>query len=282
MQQGGKVILVTGASSGLGRAVASHLGNTGHTVYAGARSFKNEIPDNGNLKKVYLDVTDEKSINELIGNIISKEGKIDVLINCAAMLVLGSVEDISISEFEQVINTNLMGTVRMCKAVLPYMREKKNGLIINFSSIMGLLAIPFQCAYSASKFAIEGFSEALSLETRDLGIKVVIIEPTDHKSGSQKYRPKAKGAMSENSPYRDTFLRVTEKIDYDESHGSEPEKLAEVIGRIVDGKNPKLRYRIGKFDQKLSVTAKRILPGRVFESLIRSYYNAGSKQHLKK
>jgi len=265
MRQSGKIILVSGASSGLGFAVANHLGNMGHTVYAGARSYKNESPAEKNLKKIYLDVTDEKSVSEAVQNIIDTEGKIDVLINCAAMLVLGSVEDISVSEFEQVIDTNLTGTVRMCKAVLPYMRQRKNGLIINFSSIMGLLAIPFQCAYSASKFAIEGFSEALSLETKDFGIKVVVIEPTDHKSGSQKYRPHAKGAISENSPYRDAFLRVTEKIEYDESHGSEPGKLAEVIGRIIEMKNPKLRYKIGKFDQKLSVAAKRVLPGRILK-----------------
>lgn len=277
MQQNRKVILVTGASSGLGLAVANHLGKLGHTVYAGARSFKNVSSDGSNLKKIYLDVTDDESVNKVVQDIIDTEGKIDVLVNCAAMLVLGSVEDISLSEFEQVINTNLIGTVRMCKAVLPHMRIRKSGLIINFSSIMGLLAIPFQCAYSASKFAIEGFSEALSLETKDFGIKVVIIEPTDHKSGSQKYRPHAKGAMSENSPYRDTFVRVTEKIDYDESHGSEPENLAIVVGKIIESKNPRLRYKVGKFDQKLSVAAKRILPGRVFESVINSYYNSGKK-----
>jgi len=274
MRHGRKVILVTGASSGLGLAVANHLGNIGHIVYAGARSFNNESSGQENMKKVYLDVTKDESVDQVVQNIIKTEGRIDVLVNCAAMLVLGSVEDISLAEFGQVIDTNLVGTVRMCKAVLPYMREKRSGLIINFSSIMGLLAIPFQCAYSASKFAIEGFSEALSLETKDFGIKVVIIEPTDHKSGSQKYRPHAKGA-NENSPYRDSFLRVTGKIEYDESHGSEPDVLAGIVGRIIDSPNPKLRYKIGKFDQKLSVAAKRILPGRVFESVIRSYYNSG-------
>jgi len=276
MSQSRKVILVSGASSGLGLAVANHLGNMGHIVYAGARSFKNEA-EGKNLKKIWLDVTDQKSVNDAVQNIITAEGKIDVLVNCAAMLILGSVEDISIEEFEQVINTNLIGTVRMCKAVLPYMRERKSGLIINFSSIMGLLAIPFQCAYSASKFAIEGFSEALSLETKDFGIRVVIIEPTDHKSGSQKYRLHAKEAMSGNSPYGDVFRRVVEKIEYDESHGSEPEKLAEVIGKIIDLRSPRLRYKIGKFEQKLSVTAKRILPGRVFEAVIASYYNSRKK-----
>ena len=213
MRENRKVILVTGASSGLGLAVANHLGNTGHIVYAGARSFGYETPGEASPRRVRLDVTDEKSVNDVINSIISAEGRIDVLVNCAAMLVLGSVEDISLGEFENVMNTNLIGTVRMCKAVLPHMRERKTGLIINFSSIMGLLAIPFQCAYSASKFAIEGFSEAISLAAGDFGVKVVIIEPTDHMSGSQKYRPHAEKAKSENSPYRDTFLRVTKKIE---------------------------------------------------------------------
>lgn len=276
MEQIKKVILVTGASSGLGLAVSNHLRSLGHIVYAAARSFSE--PDPNCLKNVYLDVTDENSINHVVQNIISTEGKIDVLINCAAMLVLGAVEDISIQEFEQIMNINLIGTVRMCKVVLPYMRNRKSGLIINFSSIMGLLAIPFQCAYSASKFAIEGFSEALSLETKDFGINVVIVEPTDHKSGSQKYRPHAKAATSEDSPYRDLFKIVTEKIEYDESHGDEPENLAKLIGKIVESKKPRLRYKAGQFEQKLSVYVKRILPGRLFEKVIYSYYGGNKKR----
>lgn len=271
-----KVIIVTGASSGLGFAVAQGLSEAGYTVYAGARSYKDEVcGEKSNLKKAYLDVTDQASINSFISNIISQEGKINVLINCAAMLVLGSVEDTGIVEYERVLNTNLVGTIRMCKAVLPHMRTRRSGLIINFSSIMGLLAIPFQSAYSSSKFAIEGFTEALSMETKPFGIKVTLIEPTDHKSGSQKYRPHALLADDPGSAYRDIFLKVTSKIEYDESHGSEPEILAGFIKKIIQSKNPKLRYKIGKFDQKLSVLLKRILPGRIFESVIYTYYNSG-------
>jgi len=271
-----KVIIVTGASSGLGFAVAKCLSEAGYTVYAGARSYKNETcNESENLRKVYLDVTDQSSIDSFIHNIISKEGKIDVLINCAAMLVLGSVEDTGIDEYERVLNTNLIGTIRMCKSVLPHMRVSHNGLIINFSSIMGLLAIPFQSAYSSSKFAIEGFTEALSMEAKPFGIKVTLIEPTDHKSGSQKYRPHALRSGDSDSAYRDVFLKVASKIEYDESHGSEPEILAGHIKNIIQSKNPKLRYKIGKFDQKLSVFVKRILPGRLFESVISTYYNSG-------
>lgn len=271
-----KVILVTGASSGLGFAVAKQLSQVGCTVYAGARSHKGmPCEDDNPLKKVYLDVTEQESVDNLVNNIIAQKGRIDVLINCAAMLVIGSVEDTSIKEYEQVLNTNLAGTIRMCKAVLPKMRAQHSGHIINFSSIMGLLAIPFQSAYISSKFAIEGFSEALSMETKAFGIKVTLIEPTDHKSGSQKYRPHAALSGSENSPYRELFLRVTSKIEYDESHGSDPEVLSRLITKVIQCKKPKLRYMVGKFDQKLSVAIKKILPGRVFESIIFSYYNSG-------
>ena len=157
------------------------------------------------------------------------------------------------------------------------MRERRKGLIINFSSIMGLIAIPFQSAYALTKFAVEGFTEALSLETKDFGIKVAMVEPSDHKSGSMKYRLHAKGSALETSAYREMFSRVVEKIEYDESHGSEPEGLAIAVANIINSSNPRLRYKVGKFDQKLSVLLKKILPGRVFESIIYSYYNGKKK-----
>jgi len=271
-----KIILVTGASSGLGFAAARYLSHIGHTVYAGARSFGSDHTKTpANFHKIYLDVTDESSIESFVKTAIQNEGRIDVLINCAAVLVLGSVEDTSREEYEKVINTNLFGTIGMCRAVIPFMREQQYGYIINFSSIMGLLAIPFQSAYSASKFAIEGFTEALSMEVKDYGIKAILIEPTDHRSGSQKYRQHALYATSDSSPYRDLFLKVTEKIDYDEAHGSNPDNPAKLIAKIISKRNPRLRYKTGKFDQKLPVLLKRILPGRIFESIIFSYYKSG-------
>lgn len=278
MKQSSKIILVTGASSGLGLAVSTHLAQLGHVVYAGARSFSSEEQEGNTLKKIYLDVTDQSAINAVVDKIIETEGRIDVLVNCAAIQLLGSVEDTTYEDFEKVLLTNTGGVVKTCKAVLPYMRNRNEGQIINFSSIMGLVAVPFQSAYTASKFAIEGFTETLRMETRNYGIKVSLIEPTDHKSGSMKYRPHAPAADLLSSPYRDLFLKVTSKIEYDEAHGSEPEKLARLIGRIINSNRPRLRYMSGKFDQKLSVLVKRIAPGRLFESIIYSYYASGQKK----
>lgn len=273
-----KVVLVTGASSGLGLAVAKHLAEMGYTVYAGARSFKNENKDQiavgsaENQNKIYLDVTNESSVSKVLDTIMEREGKLDILVNCAAYLVLGSIEDTSIDEYRGVLETNFLGTLRMCQNVVPIMRKQKEGRIINFSSINGLMATPFQSAYVASKFAIEGMTEALSLEVKDFGIKVTLIEPSDHRSGSKNYRPHAKKADLKTSAYYDRYIQVTNKFTHDEDNGSYPEKLAEVVYKITKKKNPNLRYTVGKFDQRLSAILKRILPARLFEMIIRGYY----------
>ncbi|MDP4092756.1 MAG: SDR family NAD(P)-dependent oxidoreductase, partial [Bacillota bacterium] len=170
----GKVVLVTGASSGLGLAVANYLYQKGFNVYAGARSFKAESiernSEGGILHKINLDVTDQTSVGSVLKHITEQENTLDVLVNCAAYLVLGSVEETSFDEYNLVLNTNLYGALRMIKGVLPDMRQHKCGLIVNFSSINGLLGIPYQSAYVASKFAIEGMSECLSLELKNFGV----------------------------------------------------------------------------------------------------------------
>jgi NAD(P)-dependent dehydrogenase (short-subunit alcohol dehydrogenase family) len=274
------VVLVTGASSGLGLAVAKYLASKGLKVYAGARSFKEvnnscEVEDScKGLHRVFLDVTNQESIDKLIHSVMKEEGRVDILVNCAAYLVLGAVEDTFIEEYSGVLDTNFLGTVRMCKSVLPVMRKQKKGLIINFSSINGLLATPFQSAYVSSKFAIEGLTEALSMEVKDFGIDVTLVEPSDHKSGSRNYRPHARCADNVTSPYYERFIKVTNKIEHDETNGSDPEKLAAVVYNIISTRNRKLRYIVGKFDQRLSTVLKKLLPGRLFEKLIYGYYNS--------
>jgi NAD(P)-dependent dehydrogenase (short-subunit alcohol dehydrogenase family) len=273
-----KVVLVTGASSGLGLAVATHLSEMGYIVYAGARSFKNESKDaiavssTERHNKIYLDVTNQHSIDEVLNTIKKKEGKLDILVNCAAHLVLGSVEDTTVEEYSGVLETNFLGTLRMCQSIVPIMRGQKEGRIINFSSINGLLATPFQSAYVSSKFAIEGMTECLSMEVKDFGIKVSLIEPSDHRSGSRKYRPHAKNADLKTSAYYERYIRVTNKIAHDEDTGSEPMELADVVYKVTKKKNPNLRYTVGKLDQRLSAILKRILPARVFESIVSGYY----------
>lgn len=276
--QGLKTVLVTGASSGLGLAVSNYLFEKGYNVYAGARSFKAESTkkhevNNGCLHRVYLDVTDQSSIEKLVKQIENSEGRIDVLINCAVHLVLGSVEDTSIEEYKGVLETGYFGTLRMCKSVLPIMRNQRSGLIINFSSIYGELGAPFQSAYVSLKFAIEGLSESLSMEVKDFGINVVMVVPGDHRSGSKAYRPHAKLADSMDSPYYQHFIKAAGKMEFDEANGSDPEELANMIYRIILKNKPKLRYMKGKIYEKLSVKVKGMLPDKVFQSIICNYYS---------
>lgn len=273
-----KVILVSGASSGLGYATARFLAQTGHIVYAGARSYQNEREETvgrGRLKEVFLDVTDIPGIRRLLERITESEGRLDVLVNCAACLVLGAAEELSPEEFELVWRTNLVGTLNMCQGVLPLMRGQRQGKIINFSSLNGLIGIPFESAYVASKFAVEGLSECLSLEVGGYNIQVVLVEPTDHRSGSRLYRLRASRSDSPDSPYYGDYLKGTRKIASDEEHGSRPEGVARLVARIIRKKRPRLRYTVGRFDQRLAVFLKKVLPGRVFERIMRAYYLGG-------
>ena len=194
---GQKTVWVTGASSGLGLHTAMELQKDGWRVIAGARSFEEGEKDG--MYRLKLDVTDEESVRRFC----EKAAEIappDALVQCAGMLVLGSCEETGTEEFRRVIDTNYLGMVRVNRSVLPIMRAQGGGKIVMFSSINGLLGIPFQSAYTASKHAIEGYAECLALEVKPFGIQVMLVEPGDHRSGSDKYRPHA-AAMNDNSPY---------------------------------------------------------------------------------
>jgi len=279
---GKKVVLVAGASSGLGLATASYLFDKGCIVYAGARSFASDSTElkqesGGILHKRPLDVTDERSIERFVQGALAGEGRIDVLVNCAAVIVLGSAEDLSMDEFRKVMDTNFFGTVMMCRHVLPHMREKGRGLIINFSSGAGLIGIPFQGAYCSSKFAIEGFSESLRWETKNCGIDVVLVEPGDNNAGSEKYRLHAVKAGPAQSPYTDDFKAVTAKIASDEANGAKAGSVAGKVFKIMASRKPRIRYRVFRLAEKM-LPLKMVMPSRLVEMMFFGYYNLKSKK----
>ncbi|MCC8022396.1 MAG: SDR family oxidoreductase [Clostridiales bacterium] len=271
------VILVAGASSGLGAGMVQGLVERGHIVYAGARSYREaQWPaDRPGYRPCYLDVTREETVAALVERILEEEGRIDVLINAAAFFVTGAVEEISVEEFSRVLDTNFLGMIRTIQAVLPHMRARGCGKIINMSSMNGLLAIPFQGAYIASKFAVEGMTEALALEVRDYGIDCVLIEPGDHRSASDKYRLRAARADREDSPYYKRYIHAVTKIRQDENSGSRPDKLAQTLHTIILRRKPKLRYRIGGIGQTIAAPLKHVLPSRLFERVIAGMYFGG-------
>jgi len=265
---GQKTVWVTGASSGLGLHTAMELQKDGWRVIAGARSFEEGETDG--MYRLKLDVTDEESIRRFC----EKAAEIappDALVQCAGMLVLGSCEETGTEEFRRVIDTNYLGMVRVNRAVLPIMRAQGGGKIVMFSSINGLLGIPFQSAYTASKHAIEGYAECLMLELRDFGIQVMLVEPGDHRSGSDKYRPHA-AAMNEASPYAEAYQSATAQIHHDETNGSDPNILGDKIARILDRKHIPFRKRIASADQHLAVYVHRFLGARINAAILRTYY----------
>ena len=191
-----------------------------------------------------MDVRDDASVRAAVADLVAREGRIDVVVNNAGIAVAGAVEDTSIEEALEQFDVNFFGVLRVCRAVLPHMRARRSGCIVNIGSIAGLVAVPYQGLYSASKFALEGLSEALRLEVRPFGIRVVLIEPGDHRTGLTDNR-RATAAARENPAYRDRYERAVARMAADERGGPAPEAVARLVRRIVELKKPRLRYTAG-------------------------------------
>jgi NAD(P)-dependent dehydrogenase (short-subunit alcohol dehydrogenase family) len=264
-----KVVLITGASSGIGKACASHLASLGHTVYGTSRKGGDAT---GSIRMIPMDVTDDRSVVDGVERVVREAGRLDALVNNAGYGIAGAVEETSIQEAQQQFDTNFFGMFRLTKAVLPRMRERRSGHIVNMGSIGGLISIPFQSFYCASKFAIEGFTEALRMEVRGFGIRVALLEPGDHQTNFTRSRVRTQESRKEGSPYRDAFDKALGVMERDEQNGPSPEGIARCIAAIVSDASPALRHPVGMFLQRFAITLKSALPGGVFESIIRSTY----------
>lgn len=272
-EQAGRVVLITGASSGIGRACAQHLQARGYRVYGTSRrvSAPDGVARDGDVRMIAMDVTCEDSVAAAVALVMAREGRIDVVVNNAGYGIAGAVEDTSLAEARAQLDTNFFGVLRVCRAVLPILRGQGGGYLVNISSIGGLIAIPFQGLYSASKFAVEGMTESLRAELRPYGVQVVMIEPGDFHTGftGQRQRVAAAAASVHDARYR-AALGVMEA---DETAGATPDAIARLLERIINRRSPALRYLAGPFMQKLSVLVfKRLLPQRWFERLIAGYY----------
>ena len=265
----GKVILITGVSSGFGKASATALAKAGHHVYGTVRKGETGI-DNVSILK--MDLNDVQSLKNAVSAIIEKEGKLDVLINNAGMHIGGPVETTPMEFIRLQIDTNISGTLLVTREVLPHMRRAASGTIINISSIGGLMGLPFQGIYSAAKFAMEGFSEALRMEVRQFGIKIVVINPGDFCTNNTSNRRGFLAPTGDNDPYRETYGNGLSAIEADEAKGWDPKVLAKKIVKIVNSKNPRQRYIIASSEQKLAVVLKYILPGKIFRAILEGHY----------
>ena len=263
------IIWLTGGSSGLGLHTAQQLVKAGHTVVAGARSFKGDEQDG--IIRLPLDVTDDASAAAFVDQALARTGVPDALVQCAGILMLGSCEETTVDEYRRILETDFLGMVRMNGLVLPLMRKAGRGKIILFSSINGLLGIPFQSAYTAAKHAVEGYAECLSLEVHPYGIQVCLIEPGDHRSGSDTYRMHS-AAMGEDSPYAEAYKKGTSVIHRDEQGGADPDTLGMKIAKLLERNRLPLRKRIASPDQKLAVLLHDLLPGSLNNAILQSYY----------
>ncbi len=267
MNEADSVVLVTGASSGIGATSAAFLAERGYRVYGGSRGAVTAA----GVEPITLDVSDDASVARAVEIILAKEGRLDILVNNAGFGIAGAVEDTSIDEVRAQFDVNFFGVLRVCRAVLPGMRQQKAGYIVNIGSIGGLIAIPFQGFYSASKFALEGFSEALRLEVRPFGIQVVLIEPGDHRTSFTQNRRSTVGSGA-GSAYRDRFERAIARMAADEQGGPDPEGIARLLHKVLSKPRPRLRYTTGPAAQRAAVWLKRTMPYAVIEKIMRDYY----------
>jgi NAD(P)-dependent dehydrogenase (short-subunit alcohol dehydrogenase family) len=264
-----KVILITGVSSGFGKQTAELLAASGHTVYGTVRSGE-KVSFSVNYLNLHL--TNIDTINQAVQTVFQNEGRIDVLINNAGMHTGGPVETSPIGNIRLQMDTNFLGMVNLIRKVLPIMRHQGGGTIINFSSIGGLMGLPFQSFYSASKFAIEGFSEALRMEVKQFNIKIVLINPGDFHTNNSANRRNFLAPTGNDDPYKYQFEKTLAVIEKDEANGWEPVILARKIVKIVECKNPRHRYIISSFEPKLAVVLKYILPGKLFSMILEDHY----------
>jgi NAD(P)-dependent dehydrogenase (short-subunit alcohol dehydrogenase family) len=260
-----RVVLITGASSGIGRATAELLAARGHRVFGGVRAPATTRPLGG-VEFVPLDVRDDASVKACVEKVLSRAGQIDVLINNAGVNLVGAVEETSISQAQALFDTNVIGVLRMIQAVLPGMRRQGAGRIVNISSILGFIPAPFMGVYGSTKHAVEGLSESLDHEVRAFGIRVVLIEPPYTRTNLDASAAQAEGRIDAYAPQRQ---RTAAAITHNTNTAPQPKVVAEEVVRAIEGPY-RMRRPIGQ--AALLSWLRRLLPARLFEPSLRKAF----------
>jgi NAD(P)-dependent dehydrogenase (short-subunit alcohol dehydrogenase family) len=260
------VVLITGASSGIGLAMANHLSKAGFTVYGGSRS----APKNENFNVLKLDVTNDQSVSIAIETIVKKEGRIDVLINNAGIGSAGAIEKTPIKDIQKSFDVNFYGVVRMIQAVLPHMRKQHFGRIINMSTLGSVIGLPYRGFYSSSKGAMDLITESLRLEVAQYGILACTIHPGEVRTKIGEHRVISTGKDDET--YGETLKKVFDKLDASVDHGKDPAIFGQLVEKIIKSKTVKRNYYIGTFSELLGVKLKRFLPYYMYEAILRKYF----------
>ncbi len=256
-----RVVLVTGASSGIGQACAVGLAAEGYRVFG---TFRSPPAVGCPFTPLLMDVTSDASVRNAVGQVLADRGRLDAVVNNAGVALAGPFEGVPLDEVRLQLETNLMGPWRVCQATLPALREQR-GHVVNIGSLGGRVGMPFQAAYCASKFALAGLTESLSMELRRHGVKVVLVEPGNFATALTAKRRKV---VPSDSPDRETFERVMAAQEHAEATGADPALVFRVVSRILRSRRPRLRYPVGKRFERFGVGARALLPDRLYERLL--------------
>jgi NAD(P)-dependent dehydrogenase (short-subunit alcohol dehydrogenase family) len=265
-----KTALVTGASAGIGEATVRRFLADGFIVYAAARRLDRMAPlAAAGAKLLPLDLTDDSSIVAAIDKIRSETGRLDVLINNAGYGSYGAVEDVPMDEARRQFEVNVFGAARLCQLALPMMRAQKSGKIVNVTSIGGKFGMPFGAWYHATKFALEGLSDSLRLETKPFGIDVIVIEPGAIRTEWSGIARESLLARSGATAYGPNAQRMAKLFDSDAAarRASPPEAVAKIIGDAVAAKQPQIRYAAAG-GAPMFLFLARVLPDRAKDAII--------------
>jgi NAD(P)-dependent dehydrogenase (short-subunit alcohol dehydrogenase family) len=254
------LVLVTGASSGIGRACADRLHEAGFTVVGASR----RDPAPGTWASVVMDVDSDASVEAAIDGVLGEHGRLDAVVACAGWGLAGAVEDTPLADARDQFETNFWGVVRVVGEALPAMRRQGGGHLVLMSSIGGAVGLPYQAFYSATKFALEGYGEALAYEVAPFGIEVTLVEPGNVATGFTAARRDVTPAVGDRT-YAAAAGKAVGKMAEDEMAGVPPDRVAAAVQRVLEARRAPRRVSAGRLDERIGITAKRLLPYRLFE-----------------
>ncbi|HYM39344.1 MAG TPA: SDR family oxidoreductase [Thermoplasmata archaeon] len=276
------VALVTGASSGIGRATALLLARSGYRVFATVRSDAGErslAAGIGTLpvEILRLDLADEAGVSQVARTVTQRAGRIDLLVNNAGYAKLGAVEDLPRAALRHQFEVNVFGAIQLCREVLPKMRAQGSGRIVNVSSLAGKVSVPLTGAYCASKFALEAFSDALRAEVKPAGIRVILVEPGPVATNFNRLaRDESRAVLESPSVFRAAYERLRHPAA--ERGAASPERVARVILRTARARHPRSRYRV-RVRETLEAGAVSVIPrGALDWIMIRFMGGRGARQ----
>lgn len=278
-----KNVLVTGCSSGIGRCVAAGLARRGYRVFASARKAADvDALQAMGLESVRLDLADSESIRQAVDTVLARTGgQLYALFNNGAYGQPGAVEDLRREVLREQFETNLFGTVELTNRIIPVMRAQGHGRIIQNSSVLGLVALPYRGAYIASKYALEGIADTLRLELRGSGIHVALIEPgpVESRFRANSYEAYRRNIDAKQSIHRQQYLAMERRLAKEGAavpFTLPPEAVLEKVIHALESRRPRIRYRV-TVPTHLFAALKRVLPGSWMDRLLAAVAGDGSK-----